>query len=261
MISQHQKYYGEDIKSINTENFNISLTSHNPNFHIPKHTHHKPYLCLLVRGSYVEDSKTQTILSAGNIIFRRANYEHSNKFYNNRGICLNIEINDSEDFKILNDGNNSMFERKQKGTVDIYNLLYAFKNDIPSDVLNIYCFESILSYFDKHNVQKNLSWIIKVKEFLNDDPFSNISLNKLSKEIQLHPNYIVRKFKEVTGYKLSEYLSRIRIEYAIQKLLQSEESITDIALNTGFYDQSHFNHNFKKYFPISPKPFLNRIKG
>ena len=107
----------------------------------------------------------------------------------------------------------------------------------------------------------DLNWVKKVKERINDNPLETISLDKLSMEFSLHPNYIVRKFKEITGFKLSEYLTKIRLEHSMKYLLSNEENITTIALESGFYDQSHFNKNFKKHIDTTPNHFRKVITG
>ena len=90
---------------------------------------------------------------------------------------------------------------------------------------------------------------------------NNISLNKLTQEFHLHPNYIIRKFKEKTGYKLSEYLEKTRLECTIRKLINSKEKLGNIALDNGYFDQSHFNRVFKKHLSILPNQFKRILKG
>ncbi len=107
----------------------------------------------------------------------------------------------------------------------------------------------------------DIDWVKKVKERINDNPLENISLDKLSIEFSLHPNYIVRKFKEITGFKLSEYLTRMRIEHSVKQILMDKENITAIALESGFYDQSHYCRNFKKLLDTTPNNFRKVIKG
>ncbi len=119
----------------------------------------------------------------------------------------------------------------------------------------------MLTHINISEKKGNLIWVKQIKERINDDPTAPLSLEKLSLDFGLHPNYIIRKFKEVTGYKLSEYLTKIRLENSIKNLILTESNITEIALDTGFYDQSHFNRNFKKHIASSPLHFRKVIKG
>ena len=82
------KYFGVTTESLRTESFNISLTNHSVNWlttNIPLHSHDKPYLCLLATGTYKEESNTTDIITQGEVLYRTANYEHSNNFSNKGG--------------------------------------------------------------------------------------------------------------------------------------------------------------------------------
>lgn len=259
MSTKPNKYFGITEKSLKTECFNVSVTSHSMNSEIAMHSHSKPYLCLLAHGTYKEKSNVSDIIMDGEVIYRTSNYEHSNIFADKGGICLNIEINDYEQFINLNDLQLPNTISKQKGTVELYKLLYGLKCGLPNDVLNIYCYESMISSINIFNINGNVLWVNKVKEFINDRPLETISLNKLSLEFSLHPNYIIHKFKEITGYKLSDYLTKIRLEHSIKQLIENEKNLTNIALESGFYDQSHFNRNFKKQLETTPSHFRKII--
>lgn len=261
MTIESNKYFGITAKSIKTESFNISITKPPAQSEISTHSHAKPYLCLLASGVYNEKSNTSNIITAGDVIYRTANYEHANHFSNEDSICLNIEIDNEASFMIQNDIKLPLAESKQKSSLETYKVLFAVKNGLSNDLLNIYCYESMLSHVDGMMVKGDRNWIKQVKEYINDNPLSPISLQKLSHLFGLHPNYIVRKFKEVTGIKLSDYLTKIRLEYSISNLILTEDSLTNVALNSGFYDQSHFNRNFKKYIETTPMVFRKVIKG
>ena len=261
MNLKSNKYFGITAESLRTENFNISLTNHSPNSKILLHSHDKPYFCLLASGVYKEKSKATDIITYGEVLYRTANYEHSNSFSNKGCLCLNIEINDYEQFITLNELKLPTNVSKQKATVELYKLLYGLKRGLSNDILNIYCYESMIEIINIFNGKGDINWVKKIKELISDNPLETISLDKLSLEFSLHPNYIVRKFKETTGFKLSEYLTNIRLEHSIKHLLLNNEPITAIALESGFYDQSHFNKNFKNHIGTNPKHFRKIIKG
>ena len=255
------QYFGITTESLRTENFKISLTNHSPNSNISLHAHSKPYLCLLASGAYKEESNTSEIIKQGEVLYRVANYEHSNSFSDKGGLCLNIEMNDYEQFMTLNELHLPIKVSKQKGVIELYKLLYGIKQGLANDIINIYCYESMIAVLNVFNSSGNIDWVKKVKERINDHPLESISLDQLSIEFSLHPNYIVRKFKEVTGFKLSEYLTKIRLEHSMKYLLSNEENITSIALESGFYDQSHFNKHFKKHINTTPNHFRKVITG
>jgi len=255
------KYYGVKQKNIITENFNISITQHDKNELIPNHSHNKPYLCLLLSGNYTENSNKTRMINTGDILYRQAGYEHSNEFNTNNNTCLNLELNNSDLFALTNNIQlpNSEFEKKI--SISMSKLLISINQDSDKDIMDLKCYETVLDYFENNKVKGKTKWINNVINYIQDNPTHKISLNKLAQEFKLHPNYIIRKFKEKTGYKLSEYLEKTRLEYTIQRIINSKEKIGTLAIDSGYFDQSHFNKVFKKHLSISPNQFKKILKG
>lgn len=253
-------YYGKVNEAVETESFKISISNHKAKSNISPHSHSKSYMCLSILGDYHEKSHSDDIVTQGEVIFRNSGHEHSNSFLDKDGVCLNIEFNNEEQLMIENEISLPTEPTKQKSSTDFYKVLFGFKNSLSNDLLNIYCYEAMISFF-KESSNGDISWIKKVKDRINDSPLDNISLSKLSHELGLHPNYITRKFKEVTGLKLSDYLVKTRLRYCLENIVETEQKLTEIALQNGFYDQSHFNRNFKKQLNTTPFHFRKIIKG
>ena len=193
-----------------------------------------------LQGYIKNESNTSNLITTGEIIYRTANYEHANRFLNQDSVCLNIEIDNELDFMDQNDFKLPSTESKQKTAIEAYKVLFAIMHDVPTDLLNIYCHESMLAVVDGLEHKGDVKWIIKVKEYINDNPLSPISLQELSHLFGLHPNYIVRKFKSVTGMKLSEYLTKIRLDHSISNLLLTEDRLTDICDRCRFLRSKSF---------------------
>jgi AraC-like DNA-binding protein len=63
------------------------------------------------------------------------------------------------------------------------------------------------------------------------------------------------KVKNYTGFTPLNYLINIRISEAMKLLKKKDVSITDIALDTGFYSSQHFSTTFKKLTGYTPSEF------
>uniref|UniRef100_UPI00404B5429 helix-turn-helix domain-containing protein n=1 Tax=Flavobacterium sp. TaxID=239 RepID=UPI00404B5429 len=261
MSNIENKYYGVKQKSITTESFNISITRHDKSELIPNHSHNKPYLCLLLSGNYTEKSQKKSIVNAGTLLYRRSNYEHANEFNTDDNVCLNLELRNSDLFATTNNIQLPSNEFEKQMSISISKLLVSINQESDQDILDLKCYETVVDYFEMNKVNGKLKWVNDVINCINDNPTQNISLNKLTQEFQLHPNYIIRKFKDVTGYKLSEYLEKTRLEFTIQKIINSEEKTGIVALESGYFDQSHLNRVFKKHLTIAPNQFKKILKG
>lgn len=69
------------------------------------------------------------------------------------------------------------------------------------------------------------------------------------------PEYICRTFKKYFDLTPTEYVNQLRLNYAKNLLMNSDESIIDICFNSGFENLSHFYHCFKKQYNFSPSVF------
>ena len=70
--------------------------------------------------------------------------------------------------------------------------------------------------------------------------------------------HICRTFKRCFDMAPTVYLNRQRLNYAINLLLHSDYSVTDIAYESGFCSPSRFYHTFRNTYGISPKQFCSQ---
>ena len=84
-----------------------------------------------------------------------------------------------------------------------------------------------------------------------------VSLEDVAKTTNISPYYFCRLFKQSTGITPYQYLIKCRIEKAKVLLRQEKLSITDIALEVGFSNQSHFTKHFKRIVGTTPKKFID----
>ena len=100
--------------------------------------------------------------------------------------------------------------------------------------------------------------IHKVVHYIKSNYMERLLLEEAAALVHISPQYLSRIFKEETGYTFSQYVTRIRIEKSKALLIQEDLSQKDIALMTGFADQSHFSRSFKKVTGLSPTTFQTR---
>lgn len=99
--------------------------------------------------------------------------------------------------------------------------------------------------------------IRRVREFIRENLHENIKLQELAEVARLSPFHLNRAFRAQVGLPPHEFQSQLRIEKAV-KLIAQKNSFAEIAFETGFSDQSHFNRFFKRYTGVTPKRFLAR---
>jgi AraC family transcriptional regulator len=104
-------------------------------------------------------------------------------------------------------------------------------------------------------------WLLQIREMLHEEPNRRRSLIDLSRHVGRHPVQISRQFHQHFGCTMSEYIRRIRISHAQSLLSCPDLEISDVALASGFCDQSHFTAIFRRVTGMSPRRFRLLISG
>jgi AraC-like DNA-binding protein len=99
--------------------------------------------------------------------------------------------------------------------------------------------------------------VARVRDYFHANPCRNITLDELANIAFLSPFHLLRVFREETGLPPHAYQTQLRIEQA-KRLLQDDFTIAQSALATGFFDQSHFSNQFKRYVGVTPGQFLSK---
>jgi AraC family transcriptional regulator len=77
-------------------------------------------------------------------------------------------------------------------------------------------------------------------------------LGAIAAELDLHPVHVSRMFKQHVGMTVSQYQREMRLQRAARALLESRESLADLAEDWGFADQSHMTREFSRVTSWSP---------
>jgi len=157
-------------------------------------------------------------------------------------------------------------ELLQKGML-IYDALYSWAKHLqkerhtqnPTEHLLIEIFEKYIK--EQKRTKKTPAWAKEIRDLIQDQIDTNLTLKELSKDLNIHPAYLSREFsKHFDNLSFGDYIRKQRIEKAIDYLNNSNFSLTKIAYLTGFSDQSHFTRIFKKQTGKSPSVFRKEFK-
>lgn len=94
-------------------------------------------------------------------------------------------------------------------------------------------------------------WITKVIQQLEYSPEQDFKIEDMAKATNISKYYFIRKFKEEVGLTPHQFQTQNRVRKAGRKL-KEHQKLTKVAMDTGFYDQSHFIRHFEKNVNLSP---------
>lgn len=110
-----------------------------------------------------------------------------------------------------------------------------------------------------HAAEGNLTLVEKVKRIVAASiGEQSLTREDIANQVFLNPDYLTRVFKKETGLSISDYLQQQRIEYAKELLRNTEQSISDIAVQVGYSNLSYFSTLFKKAVGVNPGEYRRR---
>ncbi len=253
-----KEFLGKTTEQFSFENYDISMVKYHHPVSEDWHSHEKYHLSLILQGGNLESRKGEDIqVLPGTIIVYDKEEVHRNRHTAFPSENLNIEIDDQ--FFKQNELSTTDFRRSiLKNTAVQFQLLKIYKelrvNDI-SSAESIH--SSLLTLFSGHDklVDYRPQWVQSIQELLCDRWDEFITLEELSRELQLHPVTISRYFSKYFNCTLGEYMRRIKIEKAILFLKHTKKPLTEITFLCGFSDQSHFSKIFKQSTGFKPYEF------
>jgi AraC-like DNA-binding protein len=93
--------------------------------------------------------------------------------------------------------------------------------------------------------------IERVKAYLAEHYAEEVSLETLAHIAHLSPFHLARLFRQVVGLPPHAYQIQVRLSHA-RKLLAQGCSVSSVAQETGFFDQTHLSKQFKQHFGVTP---------
>jgi AraC-like DNA-binding protein len=92
------------------------------------------------------------------------------------------------------------------------------------------------------------------------DP-EKLRIDFLAAQFNLSENYVGEYFRKLTGESLQHYITNYRIKLVQQRLANSALTVSQIAEELGFTDESHLSRQFRKHKGISPAEFRKNAKS
>jgi AraC family transcriptional regulator len=102
-------------------------------------------------------------------------------------------------------------------------------------------------------------WLDRLYELLRNNFIDPPRLSQLSAEAGVHQVHVARQFRKYYGLTIGEFVRQTRVEFARNRLRNSDTPIVEIALEAGFAHQSHFTTVFKKLMGVTPRQYCAAV--
>lgn len=267
-ISQTGEFYGQTNKTIHLEGITLTDTVYTQD-KVDWHYHENAYFTFILQGNVIEGNKKEVYnCVAGSLLFHNWQEPHYNIKPEGftRGFHIELEENwfDNLEFDTSN----------LQGSINIANpdlkfLLYKIFRETKADdssttlSIQILLLETLAKMLKDDKVEKSKKplWVAEINTILNDQFTENLSLDYLSKTLNIHPVHLSRDFSRYFNSSLGEYIRKLKVQKSLQLISQKKQDLTSIAFDCGFSDQSHFTRCFKEINGVNPSQYRKILFG
>jgi two-component system response regulator YesN len=103
--------------------------------------------------------------------------------------------------------------------------------------------------------------VVRADNYIQENFRKDLSLDEVSRQLDLSPYYFSKLFKEETGSNFVEYVTNLRMERAKKLLSEEDRSMKEICMEVGYSDPNYFSRIFKKNTGVTPTEYRERGKA
>jgi AraC-like DNA-binding protein len=196
------------------------------------------------------------------VIFHPAGESHSDIYHGRPSLEVNVEISDGKFGELLRAG---LASRELPGSEEhrIAQVTRALcQESWHSGQLSASALEGLLAgLLAKVLVEDGSEPELEIPGWLREAKFlivtrfrEHLTLPAIAHAVDHHPMHLAREYHRHYTRTVGQEIRRLRIEFACRRILEGEP-LAAVALEAGFYDQSHFTRVFKSALGITPHSF------
>lgn len=102
---------------------------------------------------------------------------------------------------------------------------------------------------------KDVQLIQKIRDYLDENLYEGHSIQSICRKFNINREKLQAGFHALVQCTVHAYIVRQRIERAAQCLLETDDSIKMIALDSGYKKQRSFNKTFKAVYNVTPASY------
>lgn len=141
------------------------------------------------------------------------------------------------------------FEDKLQRIDRVEEYLYRIKEIVDNFL------EGIFILADK----KHLSLVKNARSYILENYSKPLTISDAAEHLFISPSHLSRLFRQELDCTFNDYLTRVRVERAVELMKKPELSVKQVAQGVGFQNQSYFAKIFRKYIGVTPLTYKNSL--
>ncbi|MEX2140582.1 MAG: AraC family transcriptional regulator [Pirellulales bacterium] len=245
----------------------------------PRHSHDEFVIAAMTRGiEALRHTRGLDHVSAGSLILLNPGDVHSNHSIDRSGFAYRTAYVSPEVVsRMLSEGSqcgmrSPVFQRPVISEPSVYRMILRLHDAVDateSRLVQEALLVKVVAFLFRINGSLDAApagrntepaRLREVRDYIDANLGSGVSLGTLSSLTGLSPFQLVNEFRRVFGIPPHQYQLNGRLSLA-RRLLRGGMPISDVAIETGFSDQSHLTRHFKKFLGLTPGQFLGTRKN
>jgi AraC family transcriptional regulator len=256
-------FFGVNRLERQTGAFLLSETHYRGGLVVPPHVHPLPYFGFLLGGSYHEHLGRDSVSFAPlSFVFHPSREVRYGQLGDGGARLFHVEIAPCLIESLRDDGDlpDRSIDSHAGELVALSQRLYReFRltdaaSDLTIEGISLEILGALLRRRGRTETGP-VSWLERARERLHGDATGSLTVQTLATDLGVSPVRLARAFRRVFGESLGTYHRRLRIRQACEWLRAHDVPLSEVALETGFADQSHFTRVFKRLMGTTPAAY------
>lgn len=236
----------------------LSSVRHRERRRVPAHAHAHAFVTLLLRGGYEEEAEGQRIVYAPmGLVYHSAGLVHRDEIHDGGADFFTIELAPAFLGGRLRRKPGLRSLRDLSGGPAVWRALRLLEAFQSGETAGLAFEEWVAELLDElaglegGDARSEPGWLPTVDAALEQRWHEPLTLGGLAGEVRVHPVHLSRVFRRWRGRTLRDTLRGVRLREAC-RLLQEGMPLAELALATGFVDQSHLSNVFRRVTGLTP---------
>jgi AraC family transcriptional regulator len=221
---------------------------------LPVHRHDQAKMSIVLRGEFTQQIGSKVFdCSDKTLLVKGAGIEHSDT-YARVASCLTIDVSDPR-----------MFDGFARATPLAPTIVARILSELRArDAASRFALEGLalelaaMATRREEQATAGPAAFRRACEFLADHLAGAPAMSDVAAFAGVHPSHLRRLFQTYAGCSPAQWLRSRKIDAARDRLLHTDTSISGIAFELGFYDQSHFTNMFREVTGTTPAAYRRR---
>lgn len=261
--------FGRTIRHLRVPDAVLTETIHAAGMELPRHEHASANVNFVLQGEFGgRVQREEYRCRAGSVLVKPGGVAHSDRYgaVATHGLIVEIPLDPLAAPDRAAGGLEDVWYSEAAAVAGVgwrlYRELLQPDSATPLMVQNLVA--ELLDLVDGERALEVVSrrqppWLRRMRERL-DCCGSNVDLDELVLEAGIHRRHLMRAFRRYVGCSIGEYLRRGRVRRAQRLLAETPTPLARVAVEAGFYDQSHFARVFRRTTGLKPREYRNLVQ-